>query len=278
MGVIWKQVWKAVVVPAVFLSSSTLGQTSGAWVDPPADLSALSAQPAERTPPVEGPSRAVVSSAPTIAAPVSEAEPRSSFNAVHPNSKARTEGFAFQPLGQQGQSASSQAVPRRRNAQSSSEPAGTPTSTSDMTTRLSLVRGRSSSREQAAQNLAVKYLKLWSASNRQALQTTPEFYSSRVLFHGKRMRFGELLAEKRRFAQRWPDRDYRYRPETLNVRCGPGTNTCTVRSAFDFEAVNSKLDERSRGVGMHELVVSFAGERPVIIVEASHVLSRRSRQ
>jgi hypothetical protein len=278
MGAVWKQVWKAAVVPAVFLSSSTLGQTSGAWVDPPADLSALSAQPTERTPSVEGSSRAVVSSAPTTAAPVSEAEPRSSLSAVHPNSKARTKGFSFQPMGQQGQSASSQAVPRQRNAQSASGPAGTPTSTSDMTTQPSLVRGRSRSREEAAQNLAVNYLKHWSGSNHQALQTTPEFYGSRVLFHGKRMHFGELLAEKRRFAQRWPDRDYRYRPETLNVRCSPGTNTCTVRSAFNFEAVNSKLDERSRGVGMHELVVSFAGERPVIIVETSRVLSRGNRQ
>jgi hypothetical protein len=51
-----------------------------------------------------------------------------------------------------------------------------------------------------------------------------------------------------------------------------------VRSAFGFEAVNSKLDERSRGVGTHELVVSFAGERPVIIIETSRVLSRGNRQ
>jgi hypothetical protein len=128
-----------------------------------------------------------------------------------------------------------------------------------------------------AQSLAVDYLNRWSTSNRQALQTTPEFYGSSVLFHGRRMSFGELFAEKRRFVQRWPDRDYRYRPDTLNVRCSPGANTCTVRSAFDFEAVNSKQDRRSRGIGTHELVVSFAGERPVIIAESSRVLSRKSR-
>lgn len=91
------------------------------------------------------------------------------------------------------------------------------------------------------------------------------------------MSFEELLAEKRSFAQRWLNRDYRYRPETLNVRCSCGANTCTVRSAFDFEAVNSKLDERSRGVGTHELVVSFAGEQPVII-ETSCVLSTGNPQ
>ncbi len=278
MGAIWKQAWKAAIVPAIFLSSATLGQTSGAWVDPPADLSVLSAQSTERPPLAEASSQARASSAPAVAAPVSEARLRSSVSAVYPNSKARTEGVSFQSLEQQGQSAPSQAAAQQQNAKSASGSAGTPTRLSDIRVRPSPVRGRSSSREQAAQKLAVNYLKLWSASNRQAIQTTPEFYGSRVLFHGKRMSFEELLAEKRRFAQRWPDRDYRYRPETLNVRCSSGANTCTVRSAFDFEAVNSKLDERSRGVGTHELVVSFAGERPVIIIETSRVLSRGNRQ
>jgi hypothetical protein len=263
MRAIWKQAWKATVVPAVFLSSAALGQTRGAWVDPPADLSALLAQQTELSPSVKLPSQATTSSAPATVGPASETRPRFSRSAGHSKSKAQTESSSFEHSGQQGQSASA--------------PTGAPRNTSDMATRPNLIQGRSSSREQAARSLAIHYLNLWSTSNRQALQTTPEFYGSRVLFHGKRMSFGELLAEKRRFAQRWPDRDYRYQPDTLNVRCSPGTNTCTVRSAFDFEAVNPKQNERSRGVGAHELVVSFAGERPVIIFETSRVLRRKNR-
>jgi hypothetical protein len=277
MQAIWKQAWKATVVPAVILSSAALGQTRGAWVNPPADLSAFSAQPTELSPSMGAPSQARTSSAPAAAGPASDAGARSSRSAVHPNFKTRTERSSFEQSEQQGQSSPVQAIPRQQNPQSASDPADTPTNTSDIATRPNLVRGRSSSQEQAAQSFAIHYLNFWSASNRQALQTTPEFYGSRVLFHGKRMGFGELLAEKRRFAQRWPDRDYRYRPDTLNVRCSPGTNTCTVRSAFDFEAVNSKLGQHSRGVGTHELVVSFAGERPVITVETSRVLSRKKR-
>ncbi len=277
MRAICRQAWKAIVVPAVLLGSAALGQTRGAWVDPPADLSALSAQPTEQSPSAEPPSQARTSSVPAIAAPASQAGPSSSRSAVHLKSKAITEGASFEHSEQQGPSAPFQAVPRQQNPRSTSEARGAPKSTSDIAIRPHPVRGRSSSQEQAAQSLAIHYLNLWSASNRQALQTTPEFYGPRVLFHGRRMSLGDLYAEKRRFAQRWPDRDYRYRPDTLNVRCNPGPNTCTVRSAFDFEAVNSKLDKRSRGVGTHELVVSFAGERPVIVSETSRVLSRKRR-
>jgi hypothetical protein len=277
MRAIWKQAWKATVVPAMFLSSAALGQMKGAWVDPPADLLALKAQPAEPSPLVEARPQERTSWEPAIAAPSSETEPGSSPGAVQPRSRDRTERSSLKHSGPQEQTAPFQAVPRWQNAQPAVKSAAAPTIRSRAAARTNPVRSAPGTRQQVAQSLAVDYLNRWSTSNRQALQTTPKFYGSSVLFHGRRMSFGELFAEKRRFVQRWPDRDYRYRPDTLNVRCSPGANTCTVRSAFDFDAVNSKLDRRSRGIGTHELVVSFAGERPVIIAESSRVLSRKSR-
>jgi hypothetical protein len=84
-----------------------------------------------------------------------------------------------------------------------------------------------------------------------------------------------LLEEKRRFVQRWPERRYRPRPETMGVACGPGGETCTVRSVFDFTAVHPVRGRRSQGVATLELVVSFRGEeRPVITAENSLVHGR----
>jgi hypothetical protein len=275
----WNKAWKATVLPVVLLSSAALGQTRGAWVDPPADLFAPAAQESEPSPPVQAtPPQIETPSVPLVAAPESEAQPISSLSALRLKPEGQKERYSVGRLVQQGQVAPSQAVPRLQNSQTASEPAVAPTSTSRAAGRPNRVRSRPSSRQQDAQRLAIGYLNLWSTSNRQALQTTPQFYSSRVQFHGKRMSFGELLVEKRRFAQRWPDRDYRYRPDTMNMRCSPDRNTCTVQSTFDFVAANSKLDRRSRGVGTHELVVSFAGERPVIVSESSRVLSRGRRQ
>src|SRR5215213_3570805 len=127
---------------------------------------------------------------------------------------------------------------------------------------------------QAAQALAVDYLDLWSAPNRVTLATASSFYGPTVTFHGRTRSLGSVLAEKRRFAERWPDRTYRHRPETTQVTCEADGARCTVRSSFDFAARNRRNGHRSLGIGEHELVVSFSGDRPVITFENSRVVRR----
>jgi hypothetical protein len=86
-----------------------------------------------------------------------------------------------------------------------------------------------------------------------------------------------VLAEKRRFAKRWPQRSYSYRFTTMQVACDAHVPHCTVRSLFDFTASDPRRGRRSLGTGEHELVVSFAGTRPVFAVENSRVLRRGAR-
>jgi hypothetical protein len=129
-------------------------------------------------------------------------------------------------------------------------------------------------RAQDAQNLAANYLNLWSAPNRLTLAVASSFYGPTVLFHGQERTIGSVLAEKRRFAARWPQRNYRYRPETTMVACESDGSRCTVWAIFDFSAGNSDQDRRSHGIGEHELVVSLSGGRPVIVAETSRVLQR----
>src|SRR5688500_18693147 len=75
------------------------------------------------------------------------------------------------------------------------------------------------SKEQAARDLAYAYLNLWSAPNRVTLASASSFYGPTVTFHGITRTISSVLAEKRRFAERWPDRTYRHRPETTQVEC-----------------------------------------------------------
>jgi hypothetical protein len=100
------------------------------------------------------------------------------------------------------------------------------------------------------------------------------FYGPSVTFHGKTRTISSVLAEKRRFAERWPDRTYRHRPETAQVTCELDGERCTVRSSFDFDASNSRQGKRALGIGEHELVVSFSSGRPVIEAENSRVVRR----
>jgi hypothetical protein len=108
------------------------------------------------------------------------------------------------------------------------------------------------------------------------LDAMNRFYAATVRFHGRVLGARALLNEKRRFVQRWPERQYRHRPDSMEVACDSETATCRVRSVFDFEAENPRRRRRSRGVGALDLVISMKGHRPVIIAEDSEVL-RRSR-
>ncbi|MET0528399.1 MAG: hypothetical protein ABW003_08645 [Microvirga sp.] len=126
--------------------------------------------------------------------------------------------------------------------------------------------------EESARNLAVSYLDTWSDANHRAVQATPAFYGSTVMFHGRQVSVQNLLSEKRRFMERWPERHYRYRPETMIVMCQPGGTSCRVRAVYDFDASNSARGRHSRGTGVHDLVVSFAADKAVIVSESSRVL------
>ena len=129
-------------------------------------------------------------------------------------------------------------------------------------------------RAQDAQALAVDYLNLWSAPNRLTLAATSSFYGPTVVFHGRERTLGSLLAEKRRFTERWPQRTYRYRPETTMVACESNGALCTVWAIFDFAAANPGKGRDSHGIGEHELVVGLSGGKPVIKAETSRVLRR----
>jgi hypothetical protein len=131
------------------------------------------------------------------------------------------------------------------------------------------VAGRQA-QERAAENLALDYLDAWSESNSAALDLTRDFYGSRVLFHGREMSTSALFEEKRRFARRWPERSYQATPASVQTDCN-GRDLCTVRAGFEFMAVNPETGRRSAGRGTLQLIVSFAGERPLIVGENSWV-------
>ena len=135
------------------------------------------------------------------------------------------------------------------------------------------VQSRATS-EKAARDLAQAYLAAWSEPNAVALASAPSFYGPVVAFHGRIRTLRSVLAEKRFFAELWPHRVYRHLPKTTEVACEADGARCTVRASFDFLAVNPQQGRRSLGIGEHELVVSFTGERPIIVAENSRVVLR----
>lgn len=126
----------------------------------------------------------------------------------------------------------------------------------------------------AARQLAAAYLSYWSAPNVVTMETSPSFYAQQVLFHGRRMSARALFEEKRRFVRRWPERSYVPFADSMRTSCAPAGQVCTVRTLFAFTAANPDLGKRSRGTSTLDLIVSFEGNRPVIVSESSQVVQR----
>jgi len=126
-----------------------------------------------------------------------------------------------------------------------------------------------------AEALAYRYLEGWSSGNPQALADVQALYGERVNFYGRTITRAALFAEKRRFGRRWPIRDYRHRPGTMNVTCEPSTRACLVRSTIDWRAESPARHAVSRGSSTLELGIGFAGPRPVVLFERGRVLRSR---
>lgn len=215
-------------------------QSAGSWIDPPAQL-----------PPSSGSQHA------------DEASPVSPVPRPSPNE--------FQADPRRADSQRPDRVPPTGSAEPSRR--AVPVPPPEIATRRPPER-KGTAEIEAAEALAKAYLNTWSAPNGLTLKSTTGFYAPRVRFHGRMMSARALLEEKRRFVRRWPERSYRPRLSTMDTACASRRRICTVRSVFDFAAANPASGRRSEGIGTLELVVSFAGERPVIAAENSAVLGR----
>jgi hypothetical protein len=133
-------------------------------------------------------------------------------------------------------------------------------------------------RVSAAENFAIDYLESWSASNDVALEATAAFYAPRILFHGREVSMQRLFNEKRRFARRWPERDYRPRRDAMGTVCNPAGEVCTVHAVFDFTASHPKRRRISQGTGALQLIIHFIGDKPVIVAEHSTLLGQERKR
>ncbi|WP_232629338.1 hypothetical protein [Methylobacterium sp. Leaf118] len=126
-----------------------------------------------------------------------------------------------------------------------------------------------------AQRMSVAYLDSVSSPGEGMVAAAPRFYGERIRFHGRTMSLSALMAEKRRFVRRWPERSYEPQGEP-RVGCDAGSATCLVRIVHTFTAASPGRGTRSQGLAELVLTVSFAGGRPVIVAESSRVLRRGS--
>ena len=151
--------------------------------------------------------------------------------------------------------------------------------------RLGLVGDRSSATARAeplpnvnqdieaqAMEVVEAYNRIWSMPNRSALVSIENFYGAEVLFYGNYWTRGQVMNEKRQFAQRWPIRNYAVEVPGRTVLCSPVS--CEVDVVVRWEASSSERQARSNGRATFSLVLELEEGALKITSENGQVISR----
>jgi hypothetical protein len=112
---------------------------------------------------------------------------------------------------------------------------------------------------------------LWSAPNTDTLRGLDQFYSDKVFYHGKVLPRQAVLQDKRHFAERWPQRNYKIRPHSMTASCNAATNTCRVQGIMERELANAAADTKSADVASFDVSFVRSGEALKISAETSSV-------
>jgi hypothetical protein len=111
----------------------------------------------------------------------------------------------------------------------------------------------------------------WSAPNPEMLRALDELYVDKVFYHGKLTPRQAVLLEKRRFAERWPQRSYKIRPHSVTASCNAASEMCRVQGIMDRELANPAANTKSRDVTTFDYGISRSGEALKIAAETSSV-------
>jgi hypothetical protein len=118
---------------------------------------------------------------------------------------------------------------------------------------------------------------LLSGSNEQYARLIGGLYADQVVYYGKQLSRAEVVAQLVKFIERWPDRSYVVRPDSLRVQCDVQSHACQVSGAIDFSAKSVARNQWSRGAATFEYLLAFRPNQkyPVIANESGAVLDRQ---
>ncbi|WP_143226577.1 COG3904 family protein [Actibacterium pelagium] len=116
--------------------------------------------------------------------------------------------------------------------------------------------------------------RMWSENNSDALSRISDTYSSEVDFYGETQPRHKVMIEKVNFANRWPVRDYHFRPQPGGTKCDE-FGLCTVRGEVDWYAHSPERGKTSRGTSTVIIGLTWGSNGFVINREDGRVIQRR---
>jgi hypothetical protein len=122
-----------------------------------------------------------------------------------------------------------------------------------------------------ATSLVLSLAARWSGPNVETLRALDELYVDKVFYHGKLTPRQAVLLDKRRFAERWPQRSYKVRPRSTTASCNAVSEVCHVQVIMDRELANPATNTKSHDVASLDFSITRAGEGLKIAAETSTV-------
>ncbi|UIJ85284.1 hypothetical protein LZK77_16335 [Rhizobium leguminosarum] len=96
-----------------------------------------------------------------------------------------------------------------------------------------------------------RYHNAWSSANSTALAFIRGAYGPQVDYFGKTVSLEEVLRDKGNFANRWPDRAYSVRPDSLIISC---LSTCEVTGEVEWFASAAARNKSTSGVASFGMI------------------------
>jgi len=122
-----------------------------------------------------------------------------------------------------------------------------------------------------ATSLVLSLAARWSEPNADTLRALDDVYADKVFYHGKLAPRQAVVAEKRRFAERWPQRRYKVRPHSVTASCNAATQMCRVQGVIERELANPATSAKSHDITNFDYGISASGPTLKIATETSTV-------
>ena len=131
--------------------------------------------------------------------------------------------------------------------------------------------------QQRATDFVLALASRWSSPNDEAFRSFDALYADKVRYRGKLTLRQDVVLDKRHFAERWPERTYTIRPDSISVTCAKGSDTCSVRGIMNRVLANGAAKATSRDVTSFDYQIAGSDQALYIVAETSALAKPQSR-
>jgi hypothetical protein len=124
--------------------------------------------------------------------------------------------------------------------------------------------------EAAARKLVEEIVAAHGLNASTAISRVTDSYAGNIEYYGRRSALVDVLRDKQSYFERWPQREYRIRHDSLSVLCGG--SVCEVMGLYDWSVRNS--DQSSGFAGLASFSYSVDVTNMQIVAERSEIVAR----